>query len=120
MNDALTVPTIPHRTCIPQLAIQSVVDQIALNFRPQKIVLFGSYAYGTPLPESDVDLLVIMETQLTSAEQASQICRKIQYRFGLDLIVCTPIYLTHRLELGDSFFREITRNGITYYEAPHD
>jgi predicted nucleotidyltransferase len=119
MNDALTVPTIPHRTRIPQIAIQSVVDQIVLNFHPQKIILFGSYAYGTPRPESDVDLMVIMDTQRTSAEQAAQICRKIQYRFGLDLIVCTPTYLAQRIELGDSFFKEITRDGIIFYEAPH-
>lgn len=119
MDAALTVPTIPNRTRIPQLAIQSVVDQIVLHFHPQKIILFGSYAYGTPRPESDVDLLVIMETQLSNAEQASRICRKIQYRFGLDLIVCTPQYLAQRLEWGDSFLKEITRDGITLYEAPN-
>ncbi len=119
MNDALTVPTIPRRTRISQLAIQSVVEQIVLHFNPQKIILFGSYAHGNPRPESDVDLLVIMETQLSSSEQAAQICRKIQYRFGLDLVVCTPKYLAHRLDWGDSFFKEIMRDGITLYESPH-
>jgi len=112
----LKVPTIPNRTRIPQLAIQSVVDQIVFHFQPQKILLFGSYANGTPRPESDVDLLVIMDTQLSNAEQASRICRKIQYRFGLDLIVCSPDILAQRLELGDSFLKEITRDGIILYE----
>jgi hypothetical protein len=58
--DLLTnVPTIPNRTQIPQETIRSLADQIVALFHPQKIILFGSYAYGTPRPESDVDLLVI-------------------------------------------------------------
>ena len=45
-------------------AIRDVVKQIAEQFKPEKIILFGSYAYGKPRPESDVDLLVIMSTPL--------------------------------------------------------
>ncbi len=120
MDAALTVPTIPNRTRIPQPAIQSVVDQIILYFHPDKIILFGSYAHGSPRPESDVDLLVIMETELSNAEQAFQICRKIHYRFGLDLIVCTPKYLSTRLEMGDPFLKDIIRDGITLYAAADD
>jgi len=95
------------------------VDQISTSFHPQKIILFGSYAYGKPKPESDVDLLVIMDTQKSRLEQAAAICRQIQYRFGLDLIVYTPQDMAQRLEWGDSFLKEISRRGITLYESSH-
>ena len=118
--DSLTrVPTILNRTRIPQSTIHSLSEQIAVLFHPQKIILFGSYAYGTPRPESDVDLLVVMDTQLSELEQAAVICRTIPYRFGLDLVVYTPENLRQRLEWGDSFLREIMHLGITLYESPH-
>ncbi len=113
----IEVPTIPNRIRISQSAIQSVIDQIVTGFRPKKIILFGSYAYGIPTPESDVDLLVIMESQNTLLEQAAEICRKIHYRFGLDLIVYTPSLLAHRLDLGDPFLKEITQRGSILYES---
>lgn len=56
----IEVPTVDKRKRIPQKAIDEVVRQIAEKFRPQKIILFGSYARGKPRPESDVDLLVVM------------------------------------------------------------
>ena len=117
VNAALQVPTIPNRTRIPQDAIQSVVDQIVAGFRPEKIILFGSYAYGTPRPESDLDVCVIMETSLSEAEQAVTICRSIQYRFGLDLIVCKPQRLAQHLEWGDSFLKEVINKGVVMYES---
>jgi predicted nucleotidyltransferase len=119
MDTMINVPTIPNRTQIPQLAIQSLVEQIATLYQPQKIILFGSYAYGTPRPESDVDILVIMDTQESEMEQAAAICRKIPYRFGLDLIVCTPQRLAQRLEWGDSFLKEIIQRGATLYESTY-
>jgi len=105
------------RKRIPNEAILDVVDQIAHSFSPQKIILFGSYAYGNPHPESDVDLLVVIATSLRESLQAVQICQKINYRFGLDLIVYTPERLAERLSLGDSFLQEIINRGKILYEA---
>lgn len=119
MESLIRVPTIPNRTQIPQATIHDLAEQIATLFHPQKIILFGSYAYGTPLPESDVDLLVIMDTPISELEQAAVICRTIPYRFGLDLLVYTPKRLAQRLEWGDSFLREIIQNGVTLYESTH-
>ena len=51
--------------------IRAVVKQIATQFNPEKVILFGSYAYGNPKPESDVDLLVVMGTPLRPSEQAA-------------------------------------------------
>ena len=120
MHAAMNVPTIDRRKRIPDAAIQDVVGQIAAGFKPQQIVLFGSYAHGKPRPESDVDLLVVMDTPLRETEQAVQICQKIEYLFGLDLIVITPQRLSQRQELGDSFLREIVQTGRVVYEAADD
>ncbi|MFZ5879349.1 MAG: nucleotidyltransferase domain-containing protein, partial [Chloroflexota bacterium] len=107
----IQVPTIDKRKRIPQAAIDQVVQQIVEQFKPQKIILFGSYARGNPRPESDVDLLVVMETPLREIQQAIQICQQIDYRFGLDLIVHTPKYLAERVKMGDWFIRDILEEG---------
>ena len=62
---ALNVPPLNTRQRIPIAAIEDVVGQIVARFQPEKIILFGSFAYGHPHPESDVDLLVVMDTQLS-------------------------------------------------------
>ena len=108
---ALSVPPITVRDRIPFAAIQDVVEQIVGHFKPIRIILFGSYAYGQPKPESDVDLLVIMDTPLNETQQAVEILKAIAYRFGLDLLVYTPQHLQQRLEWGDPFLREIVDHG---------
>jgi uncharacterized protein len=110
------VAPLPHRRRIPMPAIHSVVQQVAAYFQPEKVILFGSYAYGHPQPESDVDLLVIMRTPLKPTEQAVRICQAIEYHFGLDLIVRTPEMLERRLALGDPFLAEIMLKGKVLYE----
>ncbi|MGQ9628387.1 MAG: nucleotidyltransferase domain-containing protein [Anaerolineae bacterium] len=110
------VLTIDKRSRIPQQAIEDVVSQIVRHFNPRQIILFGSYAYGQPRPESDVDLLVVMDTPLKETEQAVRICQEIEYHFGLDLIVRTPEALTRRLALGDPFLREVVARGKVLYE----
>ena len=59
----LHAPPITERKRIPQRTIDAVVRRIVENFQPQKIILFGSYALGTPRPESDVDLLIVMRNE---------------------------------------------------------
>jgi predicted nucleotidyltransferase len=114
---AVYVPPLTQRKRIPQAAIEDVAQQIALKFRPQKIILFGSYARGDFTPESDVDLLVVMETALKPVRQEIEICHNIEYHFGLDLLVYTPQVLAERLAMGDSFLREAIREGKVLYES---
>ncbi|MBL8045492.1 MAG: nucleotidyltransferase domain-containing protein [Anaerolineales bacterium] len=99
--------------------IRGVVWQIAQKFQPEKIILFGSYAYGKPHVGSDVDLLVIMETPLRNREQAAQIARALNYRFGLDVLVRTPQQLAERLDLGDFFLQEVVTKGKVLYARSH-
>jgi predicted nucleotidyltransferase len=110
------VPPINARRRISEKAIQEVAHQIIQKFRPQQIILFGSYAYGEPRPESDVDMLVILDTTLPETEQAVRICQDIEYHFGLDLIVRTPATLARRLALGDPFLRDVLSKGKVLYE----
>src|SRR5512147_2857038 len=114
---AIKVPTIDKRKRIPQKAIDQVVEQIVEKFKPQKIILFGSYARGNPRPESDVDMLVVMDTSLRDVQQAIQICQQIEYRFGLDLIVHSPKYLADRVAGEDWFLRDVLAEGKVVYEA---
>ena len=115
-HKTIQVPLINKRHRIPQQAIDDVVDQIIQRYQPQKVILFGSYAYGQPRPESDVDLLVILDTPLKETEQAVRICQEIDYHYGLDLIVRTPEIVAQRLALGDPFLNEIVNKGKVLYE----
>jgi len=102
---------------IPMRAIRAVARRIADKFQPERIILFGSYAYGRPRPESDVDLLVIMDTPLRSRQQRLEISRALSPRpFPLDIIVRTPEQMEERLALGDLFLQEITTRGKVLYE----
>ncbi len=111
------VPNVNERRRIPRRAIRAVVKQIVENFQPEKIILFGSYAYGQPKPESDVDLLVVMDTSLRSRQQRLEISRVLSPRpFPLDIIVRTPKQLEERIAMGDLFLLEIVTGGKVLYE----
>ena len=115
-TQAIIIPPINKRTRIPQAAIDDVVRQIAEKFKPNKIILFGSYAYGKPTPVSDVDLLVVMDSPIKESSLSKTIRRSINYHFGLDLVVKTPISLASRIEMGDFFLMEIMKKGKVLYE----
>jgi len=97
--------------------IRQVVERIAALFQPRRVILFGSYAAGTPTPDSDVDLLVEMETKLRSVEQAVAIRRAVDFPFPTDLLVRTPQQIAERLALGDTFWRDVVTEGMVLYGA---
>ena len=116
-SETIRLPQGQTRRTIPMRAIRAVAQRIAERFQPEKIILFGSYAEGYPKPESDVDLLVIMETSLRSRQQRLEISRALSPRpFPLDIIVRTPRELAERIALGDLFLREVTTRGKVLYE----
>src|SRR5213596_1178318 len=82
---------------IPLRVIRRFAHQVAERFQPEKIILFGSHAYGTPHADSDVDILVIMPAR-NQIDQAVRIDRVLDPPFPLDLIVRTPRNLKWRLE----------------------
>jgi predicted nucleotidyltransferase len=103
---------------IPMSVIRRFARQVAERFQPDKIILFGSYAYGTPNEHSDVDMLVIMPAR-NQLDQALKIRLNTEHPFPLDLIVRTPRNMQWRMEEGDSFLREIMACGKVLYEKDH-
>ena len=98
--------------------IRAFSDTIARKFRPRKIVLFGSYAYGKPTESSDVDLLVIMPRTRCCGERMSvRILHAIPRDFPLDLLVRTPSDVAKRLRWRDPFICELVERGKVLYEA---
>lgn len=101
---------------IPLTAIRRFARQIAERFQPHQIYLFGSYAYGTPHAESDVDLLVVMPAS-DVVNMAIRISLAFDRPFSFDLIVRTPKQLERELRDEDWFLREIVEKGKLLYEA---
>lgn len=113
----IKVPNVNERQRIPMEAIQAVADWIAEKFNPDKIILFGSYAYGEPKPWSDVDLFVVMDTPAGDLEQMLAISRALSpHPFGLEIIVHSPPVLAQAVATGDFFLKEILTRGKVLYE----
>ena len=96
--------------------LKEVTDKIVKEFKPEKIILFGSYAWGKPNEDSDVDLFIVKETKNTR-----ELARKIDgsfwgRSFAMDIIVSTPSGVENRLRRGDFFFRDIFDKGTVLYE----
>ena len=97
--------------------IKRVCNEIARRFKPERIILFGSYAYGRPTPDSDMDLLVVMLFQGKGFRKAAEIRCVIDADFSLDLVVRTPAEVGRRVAGGDFFMREATEKGEVLYAA---
>lgn len=104
-------------TKAPTLEIKRLCDQIAREFSPDRIILFGSHARGEAQWDSDVDLLVIMQFKGRPAKQAVKIRSRIETAVALDLLVRTPDQISERLAMGDSFIRDVLKRGKVLYEA---
>ena len=74
---------------VPMRVIRRFARQVAERFQPDKIILFGSHAYGTPHADSDVDILVIMPCR-NQLDQAAKISITVDPPFPLDIIVRKP------------------------------
>ena len=112
-------PTPYYHADVPLRVIRDYARRVAVHFHPERIVLFGSYAYGTPNADSDVDILVVMPTR-NELNQAVRIDLACEPHFPLDLVVRTPENMRWRLEEGDSFLREITSRRKVLYEKAHE
>jgi uncharacterized protein len=99
--------------------IEDLAARIAREFKPEKIVLFGSYAYGHPTSDSDVDLLVILKFDGKPVRKAIEIRNRVNPRLPLDLLVRTPEQIANRIVQNDWFMREILERGRTLYAANH-
>ncbi len=98
-------------------SLRPAIQKIVSELKPEKIILFGSYAYGTPTPHSDVDLLVIMKTRASLKERSWAVSSLLLPRpFPVDILVKTPKELEKALESGDFFLKEIVARGKVLYD----
>ena len=101
-----------------QRTIQKVLRRLVQGYQPQQIILFGSLAYGNPDPDSDIDLLIIKDTDETPLERRVRVRQLVsdpERRIPFSSLVLTPGELAHRLALGDPFYQEITTRGKVLY-----
>jgi|SRR5918911_706778 predicted nucleotidyltransferase len=99
--------------------IQNLSERIAREFQPERIVLFGSYADGSPTADSDVDLLVVMPFKGKAMRKALEILSRVNPQFPVDLLVRTPEQVRERINNNDWFMREVFERGRVLYEANH-
>jgi predicted nucleotidyltransferase len=116
-NTTFPAPLGRRASPVPMKTIRGIVQHIAQRFNPEQIILFGSYAYGRPTAESDVDLLVVMDKPVDEMEAMVEIAKSLPIlTFGVDVIVRSRQTLERRKKLGDWFLREVTQKGKVLYE----
>ncbi|VVB97051.1 Nucleotidyltransferase domain protein [uncultured archaeon] len=101
---------------IPRETISAIAKKIAERFNPEKIILFGSYAWGKPDRDSDLDLFIIMESGERPIKRAGSIRKVLRELYvPMDILVRTPEELQYRIEIGDPFIKKIMSDGQVIY-----
>ena len=100
-----------------QQKIKKVTEKIVKEYNPEKIILFGSHAWGKPHPDSDVDLFIVKKSKKRQIDRMRELRMKlIGNNFPpMDLLIYTPGELSRRLAIGDFFVREIIEKGQVLY-----
>lgn len=97
--------------------IDEIVKRIVERFRPEKIILFGSYANGSAGPDSDVDLLVVMQIEGSRRSKATAIdLALVGVEVPVDLIVVTPEEIEKNRDQIGTIIRPALRDGEVLYE----
>lgn len=100
--------------------IQRYCDAIAREFRPQRILVFGSFANGRVTKDSDVDVMVVMpDSRKRRIRPSLAIRQRISAGFPVDILVRESKEIARRLREGDSFITEVMTRGKVMYEAKH-
>jgi predicted nucleotidyltransferase len=101
----------------PQKIIQRMVSLISRNFNPEKIILFGSYARGDAGPDSDADLLIVMNTGKNRRLRKVEILSKLA-GIGLpkDIVIVTPQELEKYADMIGTIIYPAVREGKILYE----
>ncbi|MDI6752714.1 MAG: nucleotidyltransferase domain-containing protein [bacterium] len=102
-----------------QQLIAEMVEKIVSSYKPSKIFLFGSYAYGNPDRDSDIDMFIIKDTQERPIDRWVNVCQVVsdrKRRIPFEPIVITPKELEERIRIGDQFIGEILTKGEVLYE----
>ena len=99
--------------------LSEIIEKLKREYKPLRITLFGSYAYGNPTEDSDIDLLILKDTKNRSVDRFVQVKRIIynpNCKIPVSPLVYTPEELKERLRIGDDFLKEIIQKGVVLYE----
>ncbi len=102
---------------VTQQDIRKISGQIVSQFKPYQVILFGSYATGTPTPDSDVDLLVVMEDAKKPLHLAAQISAAVDHPFPLDILVYRKADFMDAVARKAVFSSMLKKTGVVLYEA---
>lgn len=102
---------------ISRKAIKQYCDAVAAAFKPRKIILFGSYAYGRPTEDSDVDVMVVMPKGRYRRDLGWRIPVKVPPKFPVDVLVEPEDRLERRILDRESFILDVTEKGKVMYEG---
>ncbi len=100
--------------------IQTMVQKLITDYSPQKMILFGSHAYGSPGPDSDIDLLIVKETSERFIDRwvtVQRILTGLHPSIPVETLVLTPQEINARLAVGDQFIEEIIEKGEILYDT---
>ena len=101
---------------IDENKIAGLGEKIARKFQPERIILFGSYAYGKPRPDSDLDLLVVLPFEGKGFRKSLEILNRVDPDFSVDLLARRPEDTARRYEEGDPLICEALDHGKVLYE----
>ena len=99
--------------------IRAIAERISREYMPEKIILFGSRAWGETSGDSDIDLFIVKETNERPSIRQAEVRRLIhdlRRRIPMDILVLTPFELKKRLSIGDQFCQKVLREGVILYE----
>ena len=104
-------------TAEQEAQLQKLLQTLVEKVRPEKVVLFGSYANGTATPESDIDLLVILESDLRRDHRQEAISQALRpRRVPIDILAYTPAEVQRCMQMPTSFVRHILTTGKVLYD----
>ncbi len=97
--------------------IQQVTERIQKEYQPEKIILFGSYAYGKPTEESDIDIFIIKESNKRRIDRFCEVMKILRDIKDIPIqpVVFTKNELNKRLKIRDDFINEILEKGEVLY-----
>jgi len=96
--------------------VEALSRQIAREFEPERIILFGSYARGNQHTDSDVDLLVLLPFDSKPFRKSLEILNRINSPFAVDVVVRKPDDAARRYAEFDPLIRDAFDHGIVLYE----
>ena len=96
--------------------IEKITAQIIEKYAPERIILFGSAAWGDPGPDSDADFLIIKrDAPHYGADRIRELSRVLERTIPIDLLIYRPEEFEKRLEMGDPFLKAIIDEGRVLY-----